>query len=142
MSARICHVRQARKASSLEAVRLVIESLSGSKVESWVAPAGAEFATRDIESAAEWIRTQLVNSSERGPGLELLCLDVEGSLCSWVSSPSREGQVLSAVARNFGADPDSLASSLAPVAVYAQSQLESSVQAIGLHSRGLTGTGG
>lgn len=132
MSARICHVRQARKASSLEAVRLVVESLRGSKVESWAAPAGSEFAAQDIESAADWIQGQLVNASDRSPGLELLCLDVEGSLCSWVSSPSREGQVLAAVARNFGADPESSSASISPVAVYAQSQLESSVQAIGV----------
>ncbi len=131
MSARICHVRQARKASSLEAVRLVVESLRGSKVESWAAPASSEFPTQDIESAADWIQAQLAESSDRSTGLELLCLDVEGSLCSWVSSPSREGQVLAAVARNFGADPESSSASISPVAVYAQSQLESSVQAIG-----------
>ncbi len=132
MSARICHVRQARKASSLEAVRLVVESLRGSKVESWAAPGGSEFAAQEIESAADWIQAQLSSASDRAPGLELLCLDVEGSLCSWVSSPSREGQVLAAVARNFGADPESSSASISPVAVYAQSQLESSVQAIGL----------
>ncbi len=131
MSARICHVRQARKASSLEAVRLVVESLRGSKVESWAAPASSEFPAQDIDAAADWIQSQLAEGSDRSPGLELLCLDVEGSLCSWVSSPSREGQVLAAVARNFGADPESASASISPVAVYAQSQLESSVQAIG-----------
>lgn len=87
----------------------------------------------DVAPAAAWIASRLIAEGSKADGrLELLCLDPDGSLCSWISSASAQPEVVGALARQSGAafDPAAEGRPLTPLAFYAATPAESSVQAL------------
>lgn len=86
----------------------------------------------DAAPAAAWIASRLIPEGSKSSGrLELLCIDTDGSLCSWLSTSSDQPAVVGALARQSGAvlDPAADQRALTPLAFYAASPAESSVQA-------------
>jgi len=93
-----------------------------------------------LAEAASWILERLPRNAGGGrPLLDLLCVDIDGSLCSWLTAPSGEGRVIEAIARqgvsdwaSDGEDGESgSAKAPAVLAAYAGSPGESSLQALG-----------
>jgi len=93
-----------------------------------------------LAEAAIWIRERLPRNAGGGrPTLDLLCVDADGSLCSWLTAPSGDARVIGALARHGGSewsgdgeDQDSGASRApAVLAAYAGVPGEASLQALG-----------
>ncbi|MCC6677958.1 MAG: hypothetical protein IT436_12510 [Phycisphaerales bacterium] len=87
----------------------------------------------DVTAAAAWVASRLIAEGSKADGrLDLLCLDPDGSLCSWLSTTSHQPEVVSALARQSGSsvDPSAGERSLTPLAFYAATPAESSVQAL------------
>lgn len=138
MSARIVYLAQDPRSGKFRSLRLVNERLSGSANQSWAARSdsqsdnGGELATQVADTAAAWIVERLVSPEQSAPDLSLLCIDVEGSLCSWLSTPSTDLKTVESLARQAPtSDSDVGAAPLTPLAHFAQSPLDASVQALG-----------
>lgn len=134
MSAKVCFLRQADRAGRLASIRLVTERIGASSDESWTAPpnGSAGIPLENVEAGAQWLAERLAPSG-RGE-LGLMCLDADGSLCSWISSPTADPEVVAALARQAGGGAHGAEEGhgpLNPVAAYAQNPLEASVQVIG-----------
>lgn len=88
----------------------------------------------DLGPAADWIASRLIPEGSRTGGrLDLLCLDPDGSLCSWLSTASDRPEVVGALARQSGASLETGPGAerpLTPLAFYAATPAESSVQAL------------
>ncbi|MEM7623908.1 MAG: hypothetical protein AAF235_11985, partial [Planctomycetota bacterium] len=100
MSIRICYLDREDRGGRLRGVRVV-----GPRFEAaWNAPAGQVAGDPGGEvyvSAAAWIAEEL--SARPGPKpvgkrLDLLCLDTDGSACTWVSAPNSDRKSVAAVA--------------------------------------------
>ncbi len=133
MSARVAFFERAERGVRPVAVRLVGDRTDETHRcrEGEPVPALAE--------AAAWIRERLPrNTAGARPTLDLLCVDVEGSLCSWLSAPSGDGRIIEALARQGGSEwsadgDDDAGAAKAPavLAAYAGVPGESSLQALG-----------
>jgi len=99
-------------------------------------------SAQTYDDAAAWIKRQLA-STRSGGGLAMLCLDSDGAVCSWITSPSASPSVISAIARQGGmpTSSDSAAElsesrvSAAPLSFYGALGLESSIQALGTEAQ-------
>jgi hypothetical protein len=138
MSARIVYLAQDPRSGKIRSLRLVNERLAGSAEQSWAARGdgqsedSGELATQVAETAAAWIAERLTSSEQSALDLSLLCVDVEGSLCSWLSTPSTDLKTIETLARQVPtADSDAGSAPLTPLAHFAQSPLDASVQALG-----------
>lgn len=138
MSARIVYLAQDPRSGKIRSLRLVNERLSGSADQSWAARSDAqpddssELATAVADIAAAWIAERLTSPEQSTPDLSLLCVDVEGSLCSWLSTPSTDLKTVETLARQVPtADSDAGSAPLTPLAHFAQSPLDASVQPLG-----------
>lgn len=133
MSVRIAYLERAQRGIAIRSVRLAGQGTE----ERWVAPLGEDSPERTIAQAAGWIATSL--SSTRAAGrLEWLCLDTVGGVCSWISSPSAEPEVVATLAR-MGAVPagdDALGARTTPhsgpIEFFAQDPLDSLIQPMGV----------
>ncbi|MDX2146966.1 MAG: hypothetical protein SFZ23_05540 [Planctomycetota bacterium] len=106
MTARVCYVRQGERGALLRELRFVVARAEGTRDETWTP---AETLAADgvsplaqVESAAHWITERL--GPQRKAGLDVLCLDPEGAVCTWMSTPSTEGSVVALLARQAGAE--------------------------------------
>lgn len=102
MSTRACYLQRTDRGDRLRVVRL----LGGHAEEHWSAPAEngdleaeALSAPRD---AASWIAERL---SGRGASrVDLLCVDVDGAICGWLSAPSDQPSVVESLVRRSGGE--------------------------------------
>jgi hypothetical protein len=121
VSVRVCYLTRGTLGASLRALRLVGHSSD----ERW--PEGGHPA--DIEHGAAWVRQRL-SAVRSANSLALLCLDVEGSVCSWLNAPAGNPALVAALARGGTlGDPDApLRAGTSPVEFYAGDAYASSIQ--------------
>lgn len=146
MSVRVCYLQRRERGAILSAVRLVGQSVD----ELWRVSDDSPAAARtQLQNAAGWIADRLGQSRAAGE-LEMLCLDADGGVCSWVTSPSRETNAVAAIARlgpsTSSVDPnDTMAAGTpAPNALvyFAGDSLDSSVQPLAEDAAGDGAQGG
>lgn len=132
MSVRLCYLMRKNRGGMLRSVRLVGQSTD----ETW--PGRGEHGLADgeagIERAASWVADALSQSRSAGR-VEIICLDAEGSVCSWISSPSTESSVVATLARLGPSSNDATeetqtvaAEAVTPITFFAGDELESSIQ--------------
>lgn len=140
MTARVCYLRQSDRGARLSRVRLIAERVGTLAEESWEPREATEATPLELsETAAVWIQDRLASFPGRPGYLDVLCVDPDGSVCSWLSTPSREAVVVGAVARQSGEPPPDLSgasssrastSVLSPLAFYAGTPIEADVQGL------------
>lgn len=114
----VCYIERTPGGVGLRRIRLVGPELD----QTWVTPstAGDDGAKASmpgeqlahLRSAAAWIAEEIAPSRE----LAAICLDSEGAVCSWVSSPSADPQVVLAALRQVGGGPSHPTGEAAPAA--------------------------
>jgi heme exporter protein D len=144
------YLSRSERGARLNSVRLV-----GPRTDaSWVPPVPAESAskasgvgaagdssdgtdaapgwsTRDYDSAAAWIQSRLSTLGIASPSL--LCLDADGAACAWLTSPSADSEVLSALALAGGVSASGSESKpSAALSFFAGDGSAASFQALGL----------
>lgn len=95
MTRRVCYLARADRGDRIAAVRLVGQETG----EVWLAPAPAEGGGADAASVIETVRGAAAWVAERlreGRWLDVVCLDGEGGVCSWLTAPSAEASVVEA----------------------------------------------
>lgn len=134
MTVRIAYMTRESRGGVIRGVRLVGQGAddrwSGASPGASVAGVGSEGA---IELAAAWVADKLALTRTAGR-LEMLCLDVDGGVCSWVSTPRTE--LASAVARmgsTSGIIPGmpgegSEGGTTTPLTYFAGEEIDSSIQ--------------
>lgn len=132
MSAAAAYLQRDDLGLRLDRVRLI--GVGGQ--DEWAQPTGqrddAGPPFPDVTAAAAWIASRLIAEGSKTEGrLDLLCLDTDGSLCSWLSTASDQPAVVGALARQSAStiDPSAAERALTPLAFYAATPAESSVQA-------------
>ncbi len=84
------------RGARLDGLRLIGAHTS----DTWSAPM-SDLPPGSVRAGAEWVRERLAALSERngrsGKILDCLCLDVDGSVCSWVGAGQGERQVVRAM---------------------------------------------
>lgn len=124
MSGRVLLFQHGFRPGQPPAARLVGERSDES------APAATE---TNIESAAAirglalWAAERLPRSAAGAPLLDILCVDVDGTLCSWLNSPSTEPAVVEGLVRQGAGDSESTQDLVGSVAGLPH---ESAVQAL------------
>ena len=128
MTVRVCYLSRGSLGASLKSLRLVGHGVDDRWPENGHAPM--------FDAGAAWVRTKLAGSRSAG-SLTLLCLDVEGAVCSWLSSPSGSPAVVAALARSGPSTSADASGSSAgsrsgtgAVEFYAADQFSSSIQAL------------
>lgn len=124
MSARVLYLRRGERGGLLRGLRLVGETSD----EAWPAHADAPGEPGDFAKAAAWVKERLAGTRSTS-SIAMLCVDSEGTACTWLTSPTPEREVVSVVAR-FGTSPDGAKGGGNPVDYYAPSDSEASIQAI------------
>jgi hypothetical protein len=121
VSVRVCYLTRGTLGASLRSLRLVGHSSD----ERW--PDGGQ--APDVEHAAAWIRQRL-SAVRSGNSLAMLCLDIEGSVCSWLNTPGGNPALVAAIARGGAlGDPDApMRPGASPVEFYAGDAYASSIQ--------------
>lgn len=98
MSGRVCYLSRARGGVLVTGVRVVGRHAD----ESW-APEPTENGSPEAVSlpsrAAAWLGVRLGQGGEDGRRLSLVCVDVDGARCAWLTAPSADPTVVSAAAR-------------------------------------------
>lgn len=91
MTVRICYVERALRGEAITGLRLVSERSE----LCWSSPGPPDdnAPDRDVSAAAAWL------SQQAPSGIDVLCLDGDGTLLSWLSSASRDPEVVGVVAR-------------------------------------------
>ncbi|MFA6045247.1 MAG: hypothetical protein WC718_09695 [Phycisphaerales bacterium] len=124
MSARVLYLRRTDRGGLLRGVRLVSETTD----DVWPAHGDAPGDAGDYAKAATWVQAQLAGTRSTS-SIAMVCVDAEGTACTWLTSPTSERAVVSVVAR-FGAAPDGSRGGGGPVDYYAPSDSEASIQAL------------
>ncbi len=90
MSERVCYMARDDRGGRMAALRLV----GAHSDDAWNAPSGV---TSEESSAdgADWVRSTLAMTS-KSRTISVLCLDPDGSVCSWVSSPTADPSLVRA----------------------------------------------
>jgi hypothetical protein len=96
VAVRVCYLSRGPLGASLRSLRLVGQASD----ERWPEGAGAG----DIEHGAAWVRARL-SSLRSTDSLALLCLDVEGGVCSWITAPNGTPAMVAALARGGALGP-------------------------------------
>lgn len=101
----VCYIERTPGGNGLRRLRLVGPELD----QSWVAPSipgddpsrplGPGEQLAHIRAAAAWIAEEISPTRE----VVAICLDPEGGVCSWISAPSADPQVVLAAIRQIGA---------------------------------------
>lgn len=85
MTVRLAYITRESRGGVLRGVRLVGQNAD----ERWSGAGGSAGHEGAIELAAGWIAEKLSQTRSAGR-LEMLCLDADGGVCSWVSTPRAE----------------------------------------------------
>lgn len=106
----VCYVERSGGGTIINRVRLVGPGV----IRSWTAPAmsgalasdaaGPGPAVHAAKLAARWIGESLASVGIRR--LSAVCLDADGAVCAWLSSPSADAQVVRATIEQSAADGD------------------------------------
>lgn len=99
MSARVCFLRRTDRGAAMRQLRLVDHAQD----LRWPEQGHAQGSPQDYPTAAAWVRDRLA-SSRSDASVAMLCLDVDGGVCSWLSAPSADPTVVVSAAR-LGAEP-------------------------------------
>jgi hypothetical protein len=136
VSVRLCYLERASRGGVLRSIRLIGQS-SEERWNTGDAPRAAGHASA-IEEGAAWVAERLGQTRAAG-ALEMVCLVVDGGVCAWVSSPSRDETAVAAVARmgptrglddaGFAAESTGSGGASA-ITFFAGNPLDSSVQAL------------
>jgi hypothetical protein len=94
VSVRVCYISRAERGSALRSVRL----LGQTSDETWPDQGVCAGLSEDYAAAAAWVRQRL-DATRSATSVSVLCLDVDGSACTWLTSPSAEPAVVASVAR-------------------------------------------
>jgi hypothetical protein len=89
----ICYVSSTDRGDRLAALRLI-----GARSEdTWRAPDGGDplMVMSDVGAAADWLGERVAGPDSTGQ-VALLCIDVEGANCTWLTAPSTDAAVVSA----------------------------------------------
>ena len=95
LSSRVCYIEREDRGAVLRCLRV----LGAQTDDTWQAPTGdtgLDPTGRSFASAASWVGDRL-NGRLGGRVLDRLCLDVDGAVCSWVTSNSTETRLVRAV---------------------------------------------
>lgn len=125
MNDRVAYLERSDRGASVRGVRLV----GPHDEDRWenLAAGGEPDPAAAASRAAGWIADKL--AEKRGKSLAMLCIDADGSVCSWVSASSPEERVVASLARaHAGAGDES--GSETPLAFFAPADAESRVQAL------------
>jgi len=130
VTVRVCYLSRTSLGSSIRSLRLVGHASD----EAW--PTGQGVV--DADHAAQWVRSRLANLRSTN-SLALLCLDVEGGVCSWLSAPSGSPAMVAAIARggSLAADDAPARAGSSPIEFYAGDPYASSIQPLD-HVNGAT----
>jgi len=131
VSVRVCYIQRRGRGMLLSGLRLV----GATTDESWSAERAADQTPADFSRAASWVREKL-QGARSSDSLELLCLDPEGSAMAWMTAATGDTRVLAMLARTpqspDGAAADAPPDAVSPVAFFAPSDADSSVEPLGL----------
>lgn len=99
MSERACYIQRTDRGARLARVRLLAERSD----EAWDAPAApdADAAETVVRDAADWIRQRL-SETRSAKRLDTLCLDTDGSVCSWVKGRDADAELIRSVVEGAG----------------------------------------
>lgn len=100
MSGRVCYVSSTDRGDRLATVRLI-----GARGEDgWRSTGSTEplAVLADVSSAAEWISERAGSGDGRAGELGLICIDVEGANCVWLTAPSTDSAVVAAALAQAG----------------------------------------
>jgi hypothetical protein len=94
LSAHVCYVSSTDRGDRLATVRLV----GVRSDERWQGAGSADplAVLSDVSSAAGWLSEQLAGREGKSAELPILCIDVEGANCTWLTSPSTDASVVAA----------------------------------------------
>lgn len=126
MSGRVCYLGRADRGDTLAQVRLV--TVNGD--EAWDGPAPGEdpvAVRQSIQDGAAWVAERAVRGDGPRGEIALLCVDVEGSSCTWLTAPSSDASVVAAAIAQGG---DWGGGSAPPAAWGPATTAEASVQAL------------
>lgn len=130
MSVRVCYIERALRGEAITGLRLVSERAE----ESWVSPGPPDDSApqRDVAAAAAWIAQKAAGSP-----IDVLCLDADGSLCSWISSASEDPEVVGFLARQSHSDtaPETPIVAHAALSDYADTPEGASVLVLGTRTQ-------
>lgn len=125
MSVRVCYLERSRRGALLSGLRLV-----GERADE-VARLSSE--DTDVLDAAEWLAARV--GPQKGTGaLDALVLDLDGCICSWLSTPSIDSAVVTALARqgawSASGSAEHAGSGHSALALYAGQAGEASVETL------------
>jgi hypothetical protein len=127
LSGRVCYLARSGRTDGAALIRMV----GPGSDESWERPAPPQDPAMVIAQtgdAAAWVAQRASQGDGPRNEIALLCVDVEGASCNWLTSPSGEESVVAAVMAQAGGD---YAEAGAPSGVWAPPALsEASVQAL------------
>lgn len=101
MSSRVCYIEREDRGAVLRRLRVL-----GTKTDdSWEAPrVGRTNGQRAAcTAAAVWVSDRL-NGKPGGRLLDRVCIDVDGSVCSWITANSTDTRLVRAIVEQSGAD--------------------------------------
>ncbi|MEQ8770158.1 MAG: hypothetical protein RIB60_06580 [Phycisphaerales bacterium] len=90
MSDRVCYMARDDRGGRLASLRLV----GAHSDDAWAAP-NAAASDQICADGADWVRSTLAMTS-KARTISTLCLDPDGSVCSWVSSPTGDPELVRA----------------------------------------------
>ncbi len=90
MSDRVCYMARDDRGGRIASLRLV----GAHSDDAWSAP-GAAAIDQAAADGAEWVKSTLAMTS-KSRSISVLCLDPDGAVCSWVSSPSADADLVRA----------------------------------------------
>lgn len=127
MSVRVCYLQRAARGRVLTGLRLVGQGVD----DVWKSP-GVQVSA--YEAGAQWLAERL-GESRSARELTMLCLDVEGTVCSWVQSHATDDASIGTLAReghSVVTDDDAAQgrAAVTPTSFIAGDQEESTVQAM------------
>ena len=108
MSARVCYLSRTDRGDALAGVRLVGEHTE----DTWQAPVNRDGEFEAVEhvrlgahAAGEWVAHAL-RAGRRRRSIDTVCMDVDGSSCTWVTAPSERRAMVAAAYAQAGEDED------------------------------------
>ncbi len=125
MAVRICYLERTDRGGTIRRARLIGQTTSVSF------PADESTGAVEPAQVARWIADQLSQTRDT-TSLSLLCLDTDGAVCSWLTSPSTDAAVLNVVARSgvAGGSVDDTPRGSTALEFYAPGLLDSSIEAL------------
>lgn len=92
MTRAVCHLERADRGCRIISARFVTSEIDERWTSSRLADATAEASLLDAAEAARWVRDRV--ASLPGRRLDAVCVDADGSVCTWLTAPSSEHSVV------------------------------------------------